>query len=136
MADAFNYVKKGYDPIAVDQYIAQLEDVLKSYKDKDASIKNAILNAQIAADNIVKNAELKAEHITRSAVKQLNYIMDSVERQRQFITQFEYDYEEIIKKYLREFNGLKVSTLHEDLDNLKEYLASLNAHEEESPEEQ
>ena len=59
--EQFTYVKRGYDPEEVEKYITTLEQVIKSYKDKDNAIKNAIISAQVAADNVVKNARLQAD---------------------------------------------------------------------------
>jgi len=61
--ESFSIVKRGYDPHEVDSYIERLEQIIKSYKDKDNSINNAIVSAQVAADNILKNAHLEITEI-------------------------------------------------------------------------
>ncbi len=122
----FNYVKKGYNPAEVDTYIKNLEDVIASYKEKDAAIKNAIVSAQIAADNIVKNAELEAEELRRGVIKKFTLISDSIVRQKSIVTEFKEEYNALVKKYLTDFNDQEIASLLDKIDELDSYINSLN----------
>ena len=126
MPDKFVYVKRGYDPVEADKYIDSLEEVVKSYKEKDAAIKNAILNAQIAADNITQNAENQAETIRGRAVKQLADIAVSVDRQKQLVKEFENEYNALVRRYLKEVNEAEILTLYAKINELEDFIAKMN----------
>ncbi|MCL2015558.1 MAG: DivIVA domain-containing protein [Defluviitaleaceae bacterium] len=101
MPDKFYIVKKGYDPIAVDEhikrcdeYMSHLEETIKEYKlkiktledrlntyiTKEAAINNAIINSQISADNMLLNAKNAAETIVQNAKKQGQATEDAVDK--------------------------------------------------------
>lgn len=126
MPDRFSYIKRGYDPSEVDNYIDALETVIRSYKEKDAAIKNAIINAQIAADNIVKNAELEAERIKADAAGQVEGIYNSIMHQRELLEAFCADYTAMFNKYMHPFDAQDMSSVQARIDSLAEYLAELN----------
>jgi cell division septum initiation protein DivIVA len=122
MPEKFTVVKKGYDTFEVDRYVESIEEVVKSYKDKDASIKNAILNAQIAADNIVKNAERQAEEMQKEAAAKLEGITRSVQELKNLVDSFEEDYNAFLHKYLSEFDNSGAVKLRAALGKLDDYL--------------
>ncbi len=137
MEQEFTVVKKGYDPNEVDEYINKLEEVIKSYKEKDVSIKNAIISAQVAADNIVKNAELEANEIVRTAeneaderrtetVSVLTVLSEDIKRQKGMIKDFQEDYNGLMKKYFTDFNNREFLSLFEKINGLEESLLALN----------
>ena len=139
----FTLVKKGYNPSEVDSYINTLDMVLKSYKEKDLSIKNAILNSQIAADNIVRNAEISAEQTIRAAEKQaaemkaeaarqLDKIRESVIKQKLFLNDFTHDYNTLAEKYLNAHNENEINAIAARIDELDQYLRGLTRKDEES----
>lgn len=123
----FNYVKRGYDPEEVDSYIETLESVLRSYKEKDTAIKNAIVNAQIAADNIIKNAELQANDLKSNAVSQMSNFASTIQTQKVLIKEFQEDYTYLIQKYIHEFNEQDFVRLYEKLNQIDEYFSSLKS---------
>ena len=134
--ESFSIIKKGYNPQEVDEYIATLEQVIKSYKDKDNAIKNAIISAQVAADNILKNAHLEiAEYRTRS-ITQLRQIYDSIEVQRSRIQSFQDEYNEMLRKYLVAFDESDVAEIYSRIDDLEKYLRELHATLEPEDEEE
>ena len=127
----FSIVKRGYSPIEVDEYIATLEQVIRSYKDKDNAIKNAIISAQVAADNILKNTHLEvAEHKTRM-IEQLRNVYDSVETQRSRLQAFQDEYNELLSKYVKPFQESDLAVVYKHIDELERYLRELNASVEE-----
>ncbi|MDR1210072.1 MAG: DivIVA domain-containing protein [Clostridiales bacterium] len=100
MTDRFSYVKRGYDPEETDLYIETLERELKSYKEKDNSIRNAILNAQIAADSIILNAKNESRAIRENALQHVNEIRASVSTQRALLNEFHREYTQLLDKYM------------------------------------
>jgi len=131
--EQFTLIKRGYDPDEVDKYIATLEQVIKSYKDKDNAIKNAIISAQVAADNMIQNAKLQADEYKAQISKDLVKIREEVGRQRMRIQAFQDVYSELIKKYLREFNDSDMSDLFARLDDVEKTLDVLMGDETLSP---
>ena len=125
MEKLFNVVKRGYDQDEVDHYINTLEDHLNSYKDKDDSIKNAIINAQISADNIIKNAEIEAERIKKRAVNLLDDIHKSIGSQKQITRDFQGEYTALLAKYLHPVNTNDVNKVMGKLDELEQYLVMM-----------
>ena len=123
--EQFTQVKRGYDPQEVDEYIATLEQVIKSYKDKDNAIKNAIISAQVAADNMIKNAKLQADEYKGQIVKELEKVRQEVDRQRMRIQAFQDVYNGLIRKYLTEMDGGDISELHKRLDDVDNLIAVL-----------
>ncbi|MDR1914808.1 MAG: DivIVA domain-containing protein [Clostridiales bacterium] len=122
MPDRFSYVKKGYDPEEVDRYIETLEQVVKSYKDKDSAIKNAIISAQMAADNIVKNAHIQVAESRSQALSQIQNIITSIAEQRSKLKEFQDDYNNIIQKYLIEFNESDMNHIFNQITDLEQII--------------
>ena len=123
MPDRFNYVKKGYDPEQVDTYIETLEQVVKSYKDKDSAIKNAIISAQMAADNIVKNAHLQVAESRTQALSQIQSIIASISEQRNKVKEFQEEYVAMIQKYLIDFNETDMNRIYNKMTELEQLIA-------------
>jgi hypothetical protein len=120
MGERFSVAKKGYDMEEVDQYISTIENVLKSYKEKDTAIKNAIINAQIAADNIIKTAEDEAKAIKKQTNRDLERIFGSIEQQKIFIKDFQQDYNTMVSKYIHEFNESEILKIFSKINDLEE----------------
>ncbi len=133
----FSIVKKGYDQEEVDAYINKLEEVIKSYKEKDLAIKNAIVSAQVAADNIVKNAELESMSRKYKTMEILNAMHADITRQKSIIKTFQSDYNNLIRKYLVDFNDIEFLSIFNTLNQLEENLVSstnkLSGKKEEQP---
>jgi len=124
---SFNIVKNGYHTDEVDNHIRTLERSLAEYREKDAAISNALINAQIAADNIIKNADMAAKSIRAEALDHLDKISGSLDKQRRMIARFERDYDELVEKYLHRINGADFEKIHAGVDELNKYLDSLRA---------
>lgn len=125
MPDKFTYVKKGYDVAEVDSYIDQLEEVIRNYKEKDSAIKNALVNAQIAADNIVKNAKCEADEIKRKAAMDLDFIYKSASKQKDLLKSFQTDYENMRDKYIKPLDEGDLLPVYQKVNDLEEYLLGL-----------
>jgi cell division septum initiation protein DivIVA len=124
--ETFSYVKRGYNPEEVDAYISTLEQVIKSYKDKDNAIKNAIISAQVAADNILKNAHLQADEYKSKIRAQLKALTDSIGVQRMRVKTFQDLYSNMLHKYLHDFEEKDTNTLYERLSELEKTVNDLN----------
>ena len=131
--ETFSYVKRGYNPEEVDAYINTLEQVIKSYKDKDNAIKNAIISAQVAADNVVKNAHLQAAEYKQRIARQLVYVQESIEIQRRKLQAFQDVYSNIVRKYLRELEEGHMLDLYSRLDEMDDLIKSLKDMDDFSP---
>lgn len=125
MEHQFTYVKRGYDPEEVDGYITTLESVIKSYKDKDNAIKNAIISAQVAADNMIKNAKLQADEYKVQIVTELEKVRGEVERQRMRIQAFQDVYGGLVRKYLTELQESDIGELYNRLDDVDRLIVQL-----------
>jgi len=125
--ESFSIVKRGYNPQEVDEYIETLEQVIKSYKDKDNAIKNAIISAQVAADNILKNTHLEAAEYKNRTLEQLRRVYESVEVQRSRMQAFQDDYNNMLHKYIRPFEESDAAAIFERIDELERYLRELSA---------
>jgi len=125
MPNKFNIVKRGYDPAEVDGYIEALENVIKSYKEKDAAIKNALVNAQLAADNIIKNAELEVVNSKQKAVAQLEKITYSITKQRTLMDNLQRDYLKLAESYIKGIEEREFRQVYDEIDKLERYLDSL-----------
>ncbi len=126
MADKFSYVKRGYDPDEVEKYIETLETVIKSYKDKDSAIKNAIVSAQIAADNIIGDAEKEARRLRDKIARQLEDVNDSIADQKRVVKDFQSDYNKMVERYLQQFNDNDIMQLYSRINELEEVVAQLH----------
>ena len=124
--DSFSIVKKGYNPEEVDKYITTLEQVVKSYKEKDNAIKNAIISAQIAADNVIKNAQLQAEEYKVQIYEQLKTVKESIHKQRDHLQDFQDTYNRLLKKHLNEIDGSAIVELNNKLDKAEAMINSLS----------
>ncbi len=120
----FSVIKRGYDPDEVNEYINKLEDIIKSYKEKDTAIKNAIVSAQVAADNIIKNAELEAMSRKYKTIEVLNTIQNDITKKKSILKTFQEDYNNLIKKYLTDFNDVELLSLFSTLNELEENIAN------------
>ncbi|MCL2618142.1 MAG: DivIVA domain-containing protein [Defluviitaleaceae bacterium] len=125
MEKLFNIVKRGYDQDEVDQYLAELEETVKSYKEKDNSIKNAIINAQISADNIIKNAEIEADRIKKRAVRLLDDIQASINNQKQMTRDFQDEYSKLLNKYMHNISETDSNKIMGCITELEEYLKTM-----------
>ena len=123
--EQFTFVKRGYDPEEVDKYVATLEQVIKSYKDKDNAIKNAIISAQIAADNMIKNAKAQADEYKAQIGRELGKVRSEVERQRMRVQAFQDVYTNLVRKYLIEVQDNDMSDLYSRLDDVDKLLGVL-----------
>ena len=127
MADRFNIAKKGYDTSEVDAYISKLERTITDYKDKDAAIKNAIINSQIAADNIIEKAHIEAEKIKISALRQISDIQNSITAQKRLVGEFAEDYMAFVKRYINEFNEINTQKVYDKIQALEDYFNELKS---------
>ena len=126
--EQFSIVKRGYDPEEVDRYITTLEHVIKSYKEKDNAIKNAIISSQVAADNIIANARQMAVGIKSDIAKQLSYITEAVDMQRVKIRAFQDVYSSLVQKYLRDIDISEMNELMQRLNDLERIVTNLDEH--------
>ena len=116
--ERYPLVKKGYDPAAVDADIQTLENVIKSYKEKDNAIKNAIISAQVAADNVVKNAKMQADEYKLQIVRELENVRREVERERAKVQEFHDIYSDLVRRYLTRLDSNEISGLHSRLNEI------------------
>ena len=116
--EQFTIVRRGYDPEEVDKYISTLEQVIKSYKDKDNAIRNAIISAQVAADNMVKNAKMQADEYKAQIVRELSKVSEEVDRQRIKLQAFNDIYTSLVRKYLIEPKESDMRDLFARLDDV------------------
>ena len=111
----------------VDQYITQLEAVIRSYKEKDSAINNALISAQIMANNIINDANKNAGVMKVGAVTKLDAIIASIAVQKRMVKDFHDDYNRLVSKYLTEFNDSDILNLYSRIHDLEEYMLSLAA---------
>ena len=123
--EQFTFVKRGYDPSEVDKYISTLEQVVKSYKDKDNAIKNAIISAQVAADNMIQNAKMQADEYKVQIVNELEKVRQEVERQRTRVQAFQDVYTGLIRKYLTQLDNGDINELNKRLDDVDNLITML-----------
>ena len=124
--EQFSIVRRGYDPEEVDRYVSTLEHVIKSYKEKDNAIKNAIISSQVAADNIVANARNIATEMKSKIAKQLSYITEAVDMQRVKLRAFQDVYSSLVQKYLKEMDISEMNELMERLNDLERIVTDLD----------
>lgn len=121
MEEKFDYVKRGYDPKQVNEYIDTLETVIKGYKNKEDLILKAIISAQAAADGIIKNAEARAEKIETRALQRQDAILAAIEEQKDSLYLFQEKYNTLLKKYLHPNVGNEISRITSEIDDLRDY---------------
>ncbi len=140
MSPNFSLVKKGYDPQEVDDYIMDLKSQLDSYRSKDNAIKNALINAEIAADNIIKNAKLNATQIKydaedeavrkmQEAYEALDEINNSIVDQKQMLSEFQKDYNTILNKYLKNIDSPEYLATFNKICALEDFIHSLKGNQ-------
>ena len=127
--EQFSIVRRGYDPEEVDKYITTLEQVIKSYKDKDNAIKNAIISAQVAADNMVKNAKMQADEYKAQIIRELGKVSNEVERQRVKLQAFQDIYTSLVRKYLIEPKENDMKDLFARLDDVDKIINILKGND-------
>ena len=130
MPDRFSYIKKGYAPEEVDAYVSQLEEIIKSYRQKEKAINNAIISAQTSADNIIIDAEDRASKILSEAEKKLDQIRDLLALQKNIINSFYNDYMQLVKKYLLDFNKNDISKIFNKIDSIEEKINAVKTTDE------
>ena len=123
--EQFTIVRRGYDPEEVDKYISTLEQVIKSYKDKDNAIKNAIISAQVAADNMVKNAKMQADEYKAQIGRELGKVTAEINRQRIKLQAFNDIYTSLVRKYLVEPKESDMRDLFARLDDVDKMISIL-----------
>ena len=124
--EQFSIVRRGYDPEEVDRYITTLEHVIKSYKEKDNAIKNAIISSQVAADRIIADAKNTAGEMKSKIAKQLSYITEAVDIQRVRVKAFQDVYSSLVQKYLKEMDTSEISELMEKLNDLERIVTDID----------
>jgi len=125
MSERFTVVKRGYDISEVDQYITQLETVIRSYKEKDSAINNALISAQMTATTIINDAHKNAGFMKTGAFAKLDAITASISVQKRLIKEFQDDYNRLANKYLKEFNETDLLSVYSKLQDLQEYIEGL-----------
>ena len=123
----FTYVKRGYSPEEVDKYIANLETIIKSYREKDNAIKNAIISAQVAADNMVKNARMQADEYKVQIARELENLRGEINRERMNVQNFQDSYAGMIRTYLQKLDDGQTSGVHSRLDDMEKLINHLLA---------
>jgi len=130
----FNIVKRGYDQDEVDNHLKELYAVIGSYKEKDNAIKNAIINAQISADNIIKNAEIEGDRIKRRAVKLLDEIQESIDVNKRITHEFQDEYNRLVSKYLQSIGDSEIKQIFDKIAELEAYVNSIQKIHDANPE--
>ncbi|MCL2356384.1 MAG: DivIVA domain-containing protein [Defluviitaleaceae bacterium] len=149
MPDKFNYVKKGYDPETVDDYVDSTEQILREYRERETLIKNAIINAQAHANEILQHAQKTADSIIHEAEnsakaaqatadgiineakrqahsmqfdadRQLIDFTRSLSSQRRFLHRFMQDYNAFMGKYVKLIDGNDFAILNDKFDEMEE----------------
>ena len=127
MLDKFTYVKKGYDPYEVDEYVEKIEEMLKNYKQKDNAINNAIVSAQMAADNIINEANIKASKMLADTEIKIEQLKNILAMQKSIIDSFYSDYDALVRKYLSNLNGNDMLTMYAKINSIEERINSLKS---------
>ncbi|MCL2499083.1 MAG: DivIVA domain-containing protein [Defluviitaleaceae bacterium] len=123
--EQFSYVKRGYSPEEVNKYIATLEQVIKSYKEKDNAIKNAIISAQVAADNVVRNAHMQAHDYKKKITQQLLQVSAAIDTERMRVQAFHDVYSGLMRKYLFEIETADMFEMSRRLDDMEKLVNDL-----------
>jgi len=123
--EQFTFVKRGYDPEEVDKYITTLEQVIKSYKDKDNAIKNAIISAQRTAEDVVKNAQAEADTYKAQMGEQLVGMRGALDRQRASLQNFQNANTNTIKKCIQELEKFDMNEMFSRIDEMDAAIAAL-----------
>ena len=123
--EQFSYVKRGYSPEEVNKYIATLEQVIKSYKEKDNAIKNAIISAQVAADSVVRNAQMQAHEYKKKISQQLIQVSSAIDAERMRLQAFHDVYTGLMRKYLFEVETADMFEMSRRLDDMEKLINDL-----------
>ena len=123
--EQFTFVKRGYDPEEVDKYITTLEQVIKSYKDKDNAIKNSIISAQRTAEDVIKNAHAEAESYKTQMGEQLVGMRGTLDRQRSSLQNFEKVKNNAIRKCIQELELFDMNEMFTRIDEMDAAIAAL-----------
>jgi DivIVA domain-containing protein len=119
MTKDFSLVRKGYDPEQVDTYITRLENDLNAYKQKEKAITQAIINAQITADQIVENAKMDVQKMQKTTKKRLEDVQDMLDEATKKLLLFKDRYNQLISEYLIDFNEKDFHDLFEELADIR-----------------
>ena len=83
----FTFNKKGgYETVEVDKHIDNLEQQIKVFKDQSATIANAMLSAQRAADNMIKASTEDAKKVIDSAKAEAEKIIADAKIEAETLT--------------------------------------------------
>ena len=129
MSERFTVVKRGYDISEVDQYITQLETVIRSYKEKDNAINSALISAQMTATNIINEAHKNSSFMKTGAIAKLDAITSSISVQKRMVKEFQDDYNKLVSRYLKEFNEADILSVYSKIQDLEEYIDGLSSDE-------
>lgn len=134
MPNRFSIEKRGgYNTDEVDERIDELEAIIRSYKDKDTAIKNAILSAQVAADSIIRNAKNRSFEMKEGSVKRVQDIINSVSEQKKIVQEFQEEYTRQVSKYLHDINERDIAAITRKIEALEEYLTKFSENEFDAP---
>ena len=161
MSGRFSIVRKGYCPHEVDEYLDTVRDFLAKletkhkdslqeidslnkriddFKQKEASINNALINSQISADSILLNARNAADNIVKNAKNEAAITKDAINRllsdivvsmlpHRKAMQSFRRDYQELLSEYLKEIDDDEFGAITDRLDALEKYIGELTGNE-------
>jgi cell division septum initiation protein DivIVA len=121
----FSITKKGYSIQEVDEHIKALEADIAKYKEKDSVINNAIISAQVAADNIVKNAELQAIEIRKKIALRFDGLINSIYDKKKSIKEFNESFETLVEKFLGNYNNEDMDKINNNFDSLEKSILEL-----------
>ena len=125
MANKFDYVKKGYDPVSVDIFIEKLEEELNQYKKKDGAINKAIINAQMAANSIIDNAKDQGKAIKANSARQIQDIVVRLSEHKAVLENLNKDYNDLLSKYMRPISESDFADLADKIDISEHFLKDL-----------
>ena len=129
---SFDRIRNGYDPQQVDRYISEMNARLSTFETQNEAISNALINAQMAADNIIANAEIAASEIRGKSIEQLNNIALSVEEQRQMVLEFRKEYNDLTNKYIKRVEEEDFDNIFRQIEILDGYINKLKKDQENS----
>lgn len=131
MSKSFSTVRKGYNPEEVDRHIAELENIITYYKDRESAITKAAVNAEVSAEKIIAEAHVKAEDIEREARSRLNEIKEKALETKEKLEVFQKKYNILIQDYLVTLRSEELVDLFDQLDHISDFLTVKNENEEE-----
>lgn len=134
MSQVFSSARRGYDPEEVDNYIAQLQEIIdqrnhdiQKFKEREASIqkslteaqtvsKQIIMNAQQQAASIVFQAQQQAAAVHTASINEITQLTLRIQALRHKLDEFKLAYEHIIEQYLISAKAIEMTALFNDLD--------------------